>query len=142
MITNLVIQSGVRNENKRKLKVVIVEDEQDILILLRDYLSGQGHRIVSCYLNANIILKDFEKNKPDVCLIDYVLPGGKNGIDAAIEILNKYPSMPILFITAHESIREELLTYPLLQDKNIQVLVKPVKLLEFEVAVWDLVNKR
>jgi DNA-binding NtrC family response regulator len=127
--------------NKRKLKVMIIEDEQDILVLLRDYLSGQGHEVVSCYLDANNILTDFNKNQPDICLIDYKLPGNKNGIEAAIEILNKYPSMPILFITAHESIEEEFSKYPMLQDKNIQVLVKPVKLLQFEIAIFDIVKK-
>jgi CheY-like chemotaxis protein len=79
--------------NKRKLKVMIIEDEQDILVLLRDYLSGQGHEVVSCYLDANNILTDFNKNQPDICLIDYKLPGNKNGIEAAIEILNKHPSI-------------------------------------------------
>jgi DNA-binding NtrC family response regulator len=127
--------------NKRKLKVMIIADEQDILVLLRDYLSGQGHEVVSCYLDANNILTDFNKNQPDICLIDYKLPGNKNGIEAAIEILNKYPSMPILFITAHESIEEEFSKYPMLQDKNIQVLVKPVKLLQFEIAIFDIVKK-
>jgi DNA-binding NtrC family response regulator len=132
----------MRNQKKRKLKVLIIEDEQDLLTLFRDYLSAQGHEVVSCYLNANNILRDFEKNKPDICLIDYALPGDKNGIDAAIDIFSKYPSMPILFITGHESMREDLLKYPMLQDKNVEVLVKPVKLLQFEVAVLDIVNKK
>lgn len=130
------------NQKKRKLKVLIIEDEQDLLALFRDYLSGQGHEVVSCYLNANNILRDFEKNKPDICLIDYALPGDKNGIDAAIEIVSKYPSMPILFITGHESKREDLLKHPMLQDKNVEILVKPVKLLELEFAVLDIVNKK
>jgi DNA-binding NtrC family response regulator len=132
----------MRNQKKRKLKVLIIEDEQDLLTLFRDYLSAQGHEVVSCYLNANNILTDFEKNKPDICLIDYALPGDKNGIDAAIEIVSKYPSMPILFITGHESKREDLLKHPMLQDKNVEILVKPVKLLELECAVLDIVNKK
>jgi DNA-binding NtrC family response regulator len=130
------------NQKKRKLKVLIIEDEQDLLALFRDYLSGQGHEVVSCYLNANNILRDFEKNKPDICLIDYALPGDKNGIDAAIEIVSKYPSMPILFITGHESKREDLLKHPMLQDKNVEILVKPVKLLQLEFAVLHIVNKK
>lgn len=130
------------NQKKRKLKVLIIEDEQDLLALFRDYLSGQGHEVVSCYLNANNILRDFEKNKPDICLIDYALPGDKNGIDAAIEIVSKYPSMPILFITGHESKREDLLKHPMLQNKNVEILVKPVKLLQLEFAVLDIVNKK
>jgi DNA-binding NtrC family response regulator len=130
------------NQKKRKLKVLIIEDEQDLLALFRDYLSGQGHEVVSCYLNANNILRDFEKNKPDICLIDYALPGDKNGIDAAIEIVSKYPSMPILFITGHESKREDLLKHPMLHDKNVETLVKPVKLLQLEFAVLEIVNKK
>ena len=122
--------------------MLIIEDEQDLLALFRDYLSGQGHEVVSCYLNANNILRDFEKNKPDICLIDYALPGDKNGIDAAIEIVSKYPSMPILFITGHESKREDLLKHPMLQDKNVETLVKPVKLLQLEFAVLNIVNKK
>lgn len=122
--------------------MLIIEDEQDLLTLFRDYLSAQGHEVVSCYLNANNILRDFEKNKPDICLIDYALPGDKNGIDAAIEIVSKYPSMPILFITGHESKRDDLLKHPMLQDKNLEILVKPVKLLQLEFAVLDIVNKK
>ena len=122
--------------------MLIIEDEQDLLALFRDYLSGQGHEVVSCYLNANNILRDFEKNKPDICLIDYALPGDKNGIDAAIEIVSKYPSMPILFITGHESKREDLLKHPMLQDKNVETLVKPVKLLQLEFAVLNIVTKK
>lgn len=75
-------------------------------------------------------------------MIDYALPGDKNGIDAAIEIVSKYPSMPILFITGHESKREDLLKHPMLQDKNVETLVKPVKLLQLEFAVLDIVNKK
>ena len=122
--------------------MLIIEDEQDLLTLFRDSLSAQGHEVVSCYLNANNILRDFEKNKPDICLIDYALPGDKNGIDAAIEIVSKYPSMPILFITGHESKREDLLKHPMLQDKNVEILVKPVKLLQLEFAVLHIVNKK
>ena len=50
--------------------------------------------------NANNILKEIEKVIPDVYIIDYRLPGNKNGIEVAIEILNNFPLANILFITA------------------------------------------
>jgi hypothetical protein len=50
--------------------------------------------------------------------------------------------MPILFITGHESKREDLLKHPMLQDKNVEILVKPVKLLQLEFAVLNIVNKK
>lgn len=48
------------------------------------------------------IITDIQKEAADIYLIDYRLPGNKNGIDVAIEILNKFPKASILFITAHE----------------------------------------
>ena len=92
----------MRETTKEGIKIMIIEDEEDILILYNDYLSSKGHQVVNRYLNADSIITDIEKETPDVYLIDYRLPGNKNGIDVAIEILNKYPSSPILFITAFE----------------------------------------
>lgn len=126
--------------NSKGLKIMIVEDEEDILVLYRDYLSGQGHNVAFCYLSADNILTYFDEILPDICLMDYRLHGKMNGIDAAIEILNKYPSMPILFITAHEPLGRELSNYPIFQHKNIQVLVKPVKLNEIENSLLKIVK--
>ena len=96
---------------------------------------------VTCYLYANNIIRDFDKVRPDVCLIDYRLPGNKNGIDSAIEILNRYPSMPILIITAYTPVNEELSKNSKLQGSNIGVLLKPVRLSEIEKALIELIDK-
>lgn len=124
----------------QKLKVIIVEDEEDILRLFSDYLSSQGHHILSCDTNANDAISSLGKGEPDIFLIDYRLPGGKNGIDLAIEILTKYPSMPILFITAYEPLKGEVVKYPIFQGKKIQILLKPVTLPEIEITMLNLVG--
>ncbi len=124
----------------QKLKVVIVEDEEDILRLFSDYLSSQGHHILSCYTNANDAISSLGKGEPDIFLIDYRLPGGKNGIDLAIEILTKYPLMPILFITAYEPLKAEVVKYSIFQGKKIQILLKPVTLPEIEITMLNLVT--
>jgi DNA-binding NtrC family response regulator len=115
-----------------RLKIMIIEDEEDILILYNDYLSSKGHQVINRYLNADSIMSDIEKDTPDIYLIDYRLLGNKNGIDAAIEILNKFPSSPIVFITAFELLDREISNHPIFYDKNIDVLLKPVKLNEIE----------
>jgi DNA-binding NtrC family response regulator len=117
---------------KDRLKIMIIEDEEDILILYNDYLSSKGHQVINRYLNADSIMSDIEKDTPDIYLIDYRLLGNKNGIDAAIEILNKFPSSPIVFITAFELLDREISNHPIFYDKNIDVLLKPVKLNEIE----------
>jgi DNA-binding NtrC family response regulator len=128
-------------QNIRKLKIMIIEDEEDILILYKDYLNSRGHDVVCSSLNANNIMADFEKNLPDISLIDYRLLGHKSGIDAAIEILTKYPLSPILFITAYEPFRKEILNNPFFEDKSIDVLIKPVRLNEIEKVMLNLVKK-
>ena len=34
-------------QNKKPLKVMIIEDEQDILLLYKDYLISRGHNVLS-----------------------------------------------------------------------------------------------
>ncbi|CAN5498759.1 hypothetical protein BH18THE1_BH18THE1_10070 [soil metagenome] len=129
------------NLGKKKLKVMIIEDDEDLLCLYRDYLLSQGHDIVSCCLSANNIMVDFEKFRPDVCLMDYRISGRTNGIDAAMEILAKYPSAPIIFLTAYGPLNEELVKFPKLRQKNVQVIFKPVRLSDMENAMVKLVEE-
>jgi DNA-binding NtrC family response regulator len=128
------------NAKGRRLKIMILEDEEDILTLYKDYLLGRGYDVVSTYLTANNVMSEFGEKFPDVCLVDYRLPGKTNGLDAATEILNKFPSMPILFITAYEPLVREIKLNPFLEDKKISVLVKPVMLEEIEKTMTNLVN--
>jgi DNA-binding response OmpR family regulator len=92
----------------KKLKIMIVEDEEDILILYKDFLRGKGYDVTTTYLNGEDIIEEIDKVKSEIYLIDYRLPGNTNGIEVAIEILNKFPAAPILFITAHENLQREI----------------------------------
>lgn len=60
-------------ETRRSLKIMIVEDEEDILILYDDFLSHRGHKVVSEYPNIDSIMSVLERETPDIFLIDYVL---------------------------------------------------------------------
>lgn len=125
----------------KKLKIMIVEDEEDILILYKDFLSGKGHDVTTTSLNSEDMIEEIDKVESEIYLIDYRLPGNKNGIEVAIEILNKFPAAPILFITAYENLQKEISKNPVFYDKNVQVLLKPVKLDKIENAMVNLVNK-
>jgi DNA-binding NtrC family response regulator len=132
----------MRESTKRRLKIMIIEDEEDILILYNDYLSHRGHQVINRYLNAELIISELEKEAADVYLIDYRLPGNKNGIDLANEILTKFPSSSILFITAYEPLCQEITKNPLFYNKNVDILLKPVKLDEIESSMLNLMNKK
>ena len=121
---------------------MIIEDEEDILILYNDYLVSKGHQVINKLLSPDSIKVGIEKETPDVYLIDYRLPSNKNGIDVAIEILSRYPSASIVFITAFELLYREITKHPIFYDKNIDVLIKPVKLNDIENSILNLYKSR
>ena len=122
--------------------IMILDDEEDILKLYNDYLSSKGHRILRTYVKADNILEDIDIECPDVYIIDYRLPGNMNGIEVAIEILKKFPSACIMFITAFELLEQEISKHDIFYDKNIDVLVKPVKLVQIQNSLINLLSKK
>jgi DNA-binding response OmpR family regulator len=109
-------------------KVMIVEDELDILHLYKDFLRRKGFSVTASSIIADEVLIDYERYRPDLVIIDYKLPGKKNGLQAAREILGEHALAPVLLITAFESVKKEVFADEFFKDKKIQILIKPVKL--------------
>ena len=129
-------------KEKKHLSIMIIEDEQDILLLYKDYLLSRGHNVVATSTTANEILSDYDRIKPDVAIIDYKLPNDKNGLDAALQILNKYPSAAILIVTAYETVTKEITKMPFLDNKRVEVLIKPLRLAQLENSIIDIANRK
>jgi DNA-binding NtrC family response regulator len=129
-------------KEKKQFNIMIIEDEQDILLLYKDFLSSKGHKIVATSTTANEIMTDYDKIRPDVALIDYKLPNKENGIDAAIQILGKYPSAAILIVTAYETVKKEIAKNSIFDNKRVEVLIKPLRLSQLERSIVDIVNKK
>ena len=127
----------MRNSPK-SLKIMVVEDEEDILMLYNDFLSQKGHKVISEYPNTESIMSDLQRETPDVYLIDYRLGVRKDGIDIATEILKQNPLAPILFITGYEPLQHMISKIPVFYNRNVQVLIKPVKLDEIEDSVINI----
>jgi DNA-binding response OmpR family regulator len=129
-------------KEKRHLSIMIIEDEQDILLLYKDYLLSRGHNVVATSTTANEILSDYDRIRPDVAIIDYKLPNDNNGLDAALQILNKYPSAAILIVTAYETVTKEITKMPFLDNKRVEVLIKPLRLAQLENSIINIANKK
>ncbi|HEX5921934.1 MAG TPA: response regulator [Nitrososphaeraceae archaeon] len=121
--------------------IMILDDEEDILKLYSDYLSRKGHRVLRTYVNADTILDDIDIECPDVYIIDYRLLGNMNGIEVAVEILNKFPAACIIFITAYELLEQEISKRDLFYNKNIDVLIKPVRLYQIQDSLMNLLSR-
>lgn len=95
--------------------------------------------MATTFLNGEDIIKEINRVTYEIYLIDYTLPTNNNGIDVEIEFLIKFPSARILFITGNEHLQNEISKNQIFIDKNIQVLMKPIKLDKIETAVVSLV---
>ena len=128
-------------KEKKQLSIMIIEDEQDILLLYKDYLLSRGHNVVATSTTASEIMSDYDRIRPDVAIIDYKLPADKNGIDAAIQIIEKYPSAAILIVTAYETVSKQIAKISLFENKRVEVLIKPLRLAQLESSIVNIVNK-
>lgn len=128
-------------KEKKQLSIMIIEDEQDILLLYKDYLLSRGHNVVATSTTASEIMSDYDRIRPDVAIIDYKLPSDKNGIDAAIQIIEKYPSAAILIVTAYETVSKQIAKISLFDNKRVEVLIKPLRLAQLESSIVNIVNK-
>jgi DNA-binding response OmpR family regulator len=129
-------------KEKKHLSIMIIEDEQDILLLYKDYLLSRGHNVVATSTTANEILSDYDRIRPDVAIIDYKLPNDTNGLDAALQILSKYPSAAILIVTAYETVTKEITKMPILDNKRVEVLIKPLRLAQLENSIINIANRK
>ncbi len=126
--------------DKNKIKVMIVEDEEDLLHLYKEFLINKGYIVLVTNTTATHITDDYLEFKPDLIILDYRLPDEKNGIDAAKEILLSYPSVPILLTTAFDSIKNTFNNEEVFKDKKITLVIKPVKLIILDKLIKQLID--
>jgi DNA-binding response OmpR family regulator len=119
---------------------MVIEDDQDILMLYKDYLKKKGHSIIVSSTTADDALCDYQQYEPDLVIMDFKLPGQKNGLQAANEIISQYSTAKILIITAFEGVREEITQMNLSRHKQIIVLVKPIRLSHLDRIISKLLN--
>lgn len=54
-------------------KILVVDDEQEIAELIRDYLKATGYDVIIAS-NGEEGLETFEKEKPDMAILDIMMP--------------------------------------------------------------------
>ncbi len=91
---------------KNMSKILLVEDEKNFGIILKDYLVISGFDVVLCD-DGEIGLHTFIDGKFDLCILDIMLPK-KDGFTLASDIKQINPQTPILFLTA-KALREDVI---------------------------------
>ncbi|MFT9057319.1 MAG: response regulator transcription factor, partial [Ethanoligenens sp.] len=100
-------------------KILVVDDDRNINELLRLYLEKEGYSVASTYDGVDAV-KKFEDHKPDLVLLDIMLPG-MDGWQVCREIRKK-SEKPVIMITAKGETFDKVLGLELGADDYI---VKP-----------------
>ena len=111
----------------QKEKILIVEDELILAMELEMRLQSKDFYNTKIVTNGEQAVKSAKSFQPDVILMDIMLPGVINGIDAAIQIL-AFKKIPIIYITGNDHLREDA---KLLATNPVTILGKPL-------SAWEL----
>lgn len=87
-------------------KVLLVEDENNFGMVLRDYLNMNGYEVTLCE-NGETGLDAFKNNSFDLCIVDIMMPK-KDGFTLASEIKALNKNTPFVFLTAR-GMREDMI---------------------------------
>ena len=79
-------------------KLLLVEDNANLSVIVKDYLEYNGFEVVACD-NGRDAEKIFFKQHFDLLLLDIMIPL-KNGLTLAEDIRKKDPNIPIIFLSA------------------------------------------
>jgi len=81
-------------------KILVVEDESIIAMELELYLKKMGYEVVGRASSGVEAIAKARELRPDLILMDIVMQGEKNGIDASEEIISEM-DVPVIFLTAY-----------------------------------------
>ena len=91
---------------EENLKILLCEDDENLGMLLREYLQAKGFEAVLCP-DGEVGYREFQKAKFDICVLDVMMPK-KDGFALAQDIRQQNAEMPIIFLTA-KVLKEDIL---------------------------------
>lgn len=110
--------------NKKKLKILLVDDESIIRLDLKEMLEDHGHQVVGEASDGRAAIELASKLEPDLIVMDIKMPV-MDGLEAIRQINEQGPRrIPAIMLTAYSQ--------PELVEKAVELgvfafLVKPIK---------------
>lgn len=119
----------------KKKKILVVDDEPDIVTLIKSRLEANGYDVVSAY-NGKDGLEKAEESQPDMILLDLMMPI-MDGYEAGQKLKEnpKTKNIPIILFTAASA--EEVAKKGAETIEAIDYVVKPFD----DAALLFLINR-
>ncbi len=114
-----------------KIKILIVEDQRTTAKKIKGDLEKFGYEITAIVEAGEDVLERVNGNKPDLALMDIILKGKMDGIEAAKNLQAKY-DIPVVYLTAYAD--EDLFGRALLTEP-FGYLIKPFEGRELNTTI-------
>jgi CheY-like chemotaxis protein len=105
-------------------RIMIVEDERITALDIKSKLNRFGFRDTIIVASGEEAIKKAEQHKPNLVLMDIVLQGDIDGVDAAAHIQNQL-GIPVIFLTAHGDAATASRALRVLRYKSVRFITKP-----------------
>ncbi|MBN1389996.1 MAG: response regulator [Candidatus Thermoplasmatota archaeon] len=91
-------------------RIMVVEDEEELLSLYSEMMELFGHEIVAAATNGEEAIRAYDAmtEKPDLIILDHRMPV-RNGLETAVEILKRDPHEKIVFVSADSTVKKAAL---------------------------------
>jgi CheY-like chemotaxis protein len=104
-------------------RILVVEDEAIVAMGIKQKLEDLGHHVVDTVYTGEDAVETALKTEPDLILMDIVLKGSMDGIEAAAKI-RKQLDIPVIYLTAYSD--EEVLERARMTEPY-GYIIKPLK---------------
>jgi two-component system alkaline phosphatase synthesis response regulator PhoP len=121
-----------------KRKILVVDDDQKIVDLVRLYLEKDGYRVLVAYDGLEA-LEMARQKRPDLIVLDLLLPG-MDGLDVC-RILQTESEVPIIMLTARTTEEDKLVGLELGADDYVTKPFSPRELVARVRTVLRRVGK-
>ncbi|MDP3623471.1 MAG: response regulator, partial [Methanobacteriaceae archaeon] len=81
-------------------KLLVVEDESIVAMDIKHRAEGLGYTVMSIASSGEEAIEKTKKYKPDLVLMDIVLKGKMDGVEAA-QVIQEEFDIPIVYLTAY-----------------------------------------
>ena len=83
-----------------KTRILVVEDEIIIAMEIADRLKSMGYDVLRIVANGEMAIKTAMAERPDLILMDIMIQGDMDGIEAATKI-HAFSDLPVIYLTAN-----------------------------------------
>jgi DNA-binding NarL/FixJ family response regulator len=114
-----------------KKRIMVVEDEGITAMRIQRSMEDMGYTVTSIVISGEEAIEKAEEDKPDLVVMDILLSGKMNGIEAAGKINSRF-NIPVVYLTAYS---DKKMIKTIKKTEPLGYIIKPFDERELRIVV-------